>query len=808
MRQIIRTNKGNELSQMLEIERIRLETSVNSEIAIVLKMANSPLLKRYFEQPGDFELEKDAFEEINSYRQAFLSNMIFWVNDVDKIFYLDDEEPYIIDPEDSESYWYKMTLYETEVYNFNINYNPDLEMIRLWINAPVFNDQHKPIGMVGTGIELSDFTDAIYKNIKDDTDLYFFNAGGEITGAIDIGLLNDKVKIMDELDSLGIDILDKAKSLNPGETQAFDVQGGKVAIGTVPSLEWYTVAYVSDNISDYNTAMTALFLVFLALMLFIFIIFNIFISRYLKSLRDIMQSLEIASQAKSSFLANMSHEIRTPMNAIIGMTNIGESSDDIERKNYSLMRIKDASHHLLGVINDILDVSKIESGKFELSPADFNFEKTLISVVNVSNFRVEEKKQKLTVYVDRNIPQFMFGDDQRLAQVITNLLGNAVKFTPEEGGISLNTYFLGEEDGVYELKISVTDTGIGISPEQQAKLFQSFQQAENSTSRKFGGTGLGLAISKSIVEMMGGKIWVESELGKGASFIFTVKMQQNKTKGKCPEQHEIDWSSIRVLAVDDDKYILEDFKGIMSKFGAHCDIADSGEAALELLKNDTAYNLFFIDWKMPGMDGIELTEELKKRMDKTGDAFVVMISAAEHNIIANRAKEAGVDKFLQKPLFPSIIEDLVCENFGCAGRQDADTGEDINNIFEGHCILLAEDVEINREIVLALLEPTALEIDCAVNGKEAVQMFSESPDKYDMIFMDVQMPEMDGYTATEQIRAMELQRAKEIPVVAMTANVFREDIEKCLEAGMNAHVGKPLVMDEVIEMLKKYMKKS
>ena len=524
-----------------------------------------------------------------------------------------------------------------------------------------------------------------------------------------------------------------------------------------------------------------------------------------KKLEVALVEANAASHAKSSFLTNMSHEIRTPMNAIIGMTSIGKSVDDIERKNYSLMRIEDASHHLLGVINDILDVSKIESGKFELSPAEFNFEKMLIRVVNVSNFTVDEKRQKLTVYVDRTIPQIMIGDDQRLAQVITNLLGNAIKFTPEEGFINLNTYFIGEENGICEIKISITDTGIGISPEQQSKLFQSFQQAESSTTRKFGGTGLGLVISKSIVEMMDGNIWVESELGKGAKFSFTVKMQRGEAKNQGIDHKEIDWKNIRVLAVDDDKYVLQDLKGILEKLGAHCDIADNGPDALKLLEAGNEYNLFFVDWRMPGMDGIQLTEGLRERIPKTSNSYVIMVSAAECGTIADKAKKAGVDKFLQKPLFPSTIAELVSECLYSTELKTDNADINIKGIFEGHRILLAEDVEINREIVLALLEPTLLEIDCAVDGKKALQMFSDAPDKYGMIFMDIQMPEMDGYEATRQIRALDIPKAKSIPIIAMTANVFKEDIESCLASGMNDHVGKPLNLNMVVEKLREYL---
>jgi CheY-like chemotaxis protein len=510
------------------------------------------------------------------------------------------------------------------------------------------------------------------------------------------------------------------------------------------------------------------------------------------------KDLQNASKAKSSFLANMSHEIRTPMNAIIGMVNIGKKADTLNRKDYCYSRIEDASHHLLGVINDILDVSNIESGKFELASAEFDFEQMLKRVVNVNSFKVDEREQVLTVYADRDIPQFMTGDGQRLAQVITNLLGNAVKFTPDKGSINLHTYFMGEENGICEIKVTVTDSGIGISPEQQAKLFQSFQQAESNTSAKFGGTGLGLAISKNIVEMMGGTIWIESELGHGATFAFTVKMRRAEEKKQ--RDKKIDWKSLRFLVVDDDRYILQDFKSIVEKQGAVCDVAQSGNEALELIKQNGDYNLYFIDWKMPDMSGIELS----KRISKQPDSVVIMISAAESSMIADNAAESGVDKLLQKPLFLSTIEDLVREYFGSPERQK-DTETSIEDIFKGHHVLLAEDVEINREIVMSILEPTGLTIDYAEDGEQAVRMFKDAPDKYEMVFMDVQMPKMNGHDAARAIRALDVPAAKTVPIVAMTANVFREDIEKSLKSVMNDHIGKPLDFDEVGEKLRTYL---
>jgi signal transduction histidine kinase/FixJ family two-component response regulator/PAS domain-containing protein len=384
-----------------------------------------------------------------------------------------------------------------------------------------------------------------------------------------------------------------------------------------------------------------------------------------------------ASKAKGDFLSNMSHEMRTPMNAIIGMTSIGKSSAAIERKDYAFEKIEDASTHLLGVINDILDMSKIEANKLEISPTSFDFEKMLQKVVNVINFYVEQHTQAFHLTIDNRIPRTVTGDAQRIAQVITNLLSNAVKFTPDGGAIHLDVHYVEEEDDCITLRIEVVDTGIGITPEQQARLFNSFEQAESGTSRKFGGTGLGLAISKRIVEMMGGRIWIESEEGKGAAFIFTIQVRRD----------------------------------------------EEGVASL---------------------------------------------------------REGG-----QAP----------------TGAPDEWEAEQ----FDGYRVLLVEDMEINREIVFALLEPTLLAIDTAENGLEALEKYAADPARYDLILMDMQMPEMDGLEATRRIRALDDPRAQQVPIIAMTANVFREDIERCLKAGMDDHVGKPIDIEEVITKLQRYL---
>ncbi|MDR2478302.1 MAG: response regulator [Treponema sp.] len=388
---------------------------------------------------------------------------------------------------------------------------------------------------------------------------------------------------------------------------------------------------------------------------------------------------EEASKAKSSFLANMSHEIRTPLNAVIGMANIGHPAADIEKKNYCFEKIKGASTHLLGVINDILDMSKIEADKFELSFTKFDFSRMLRRVTDVIGFKIDEKRQRLNLSLDPAIPRYILSDEQRLAQVITNLLSNAVKFTPEGGTIAVAAERLQAEGAACILKISVTDTGIGITPEQKEKLFHSFEQADNSISRKFGGTGLGLAISKRIVEMLDGTIVVESELGKGSTFSFTIK-------------------------------------------------AEIAAAASE-----------------PEPDSVH-----------GGDA--------------------------------------------AAG----DT-ESLDGRFAGCRILLAEDVDINREIVKTVFEPTGACIHEAENGKIAFEKFAAAPGDYDLILMDIQMPGMGGYEATRLIRAMEIEKAQRIPIIAMTANVFSEDIENCLAAGMNSHIGKPLDFDVLFKIIGQYL---
>ncbi|MDR0832222.1 MAG: response regulator [Bacillales bacterium] len=495
---------------------------------------------------------------------------------------------------------------------------------------------------------------------------------------------------------------------------------------------------------------------------------------------------ESAGNAKGLFLSNMSHEIRTPLNAIIGMTTIAKKSSGEKTKNECLVKIEEASKHLMGVINDILDMSKIEANKFELAPTEVNVDDLLRKVSGVISFKTDEKRQKFTISIGDNIPQTIVVDEQRIAQTLVNILGNAVKFTPNEGEITLDMSLLNITDTECELQFRIKDTGIGITEEQKNKLFKHFEQADNNISRKFGGTGLGLAISKNIIEMMKGHIWCESEYGHGSTFIFNIVVPL----GHSQESRFTNLKGLSFVVLESNTNVVN----YLNKIGLENDfkVKEINELADVLNIND--YNYFYI-----GIDVTNFEEVLSFIISSFANIEKLILSATRYDLVVfeDKIRELNI-KILAKPFFSSDLNALL-EDVNNIMEDDAYIYEDV---FKGKTILLAEDIEINREIVTTLLQPTGVEVVSAENGRIAVDLFNKNPELFDAILMDIQMPEMDGYTATKIIRGLDNEKAKTIPIIAMTANVFKEDIEKCLEAGMNDHLGKPLDISQVIKKIK------
>ena len=512
-----------------------------------------------------------------------------------------------------------------------------------------------------------------------------------------------------------------------------------------------------------------------------------------------------SSQAKSDFLSRMSHEIRTPLNAIMGMTAIAENSNDISKIRYCLTTIGTSSAQLLNLINDVLDMSKIEAGSFELDLAPLDIEKVLMKVCNLVVDRAEQKHQKFDVFLDGNMRTHYIGDELRISQVITNLLSNAVKFTPEKGVVTLTVKEAQEDDGYSVLQFSVTDTGIGMTDEQINKVFTSFAQADKSISQRFGGTGLGLAISKNLVEKMDGQIWVTSEMNKGSVFHFNIRLKHSSWQDQTMICDGIIPSDLKMLIVDDDKDIQKNFIGLVDNLGIRAEIAQSAASAIGLVKTakeiKQPYDIIFLAYKLPDMNGLEAASNLIQIIDK--NAIIIMTSFLKWNKIENQAKSLGIRHFIPKPLFPSSILNAINETIGNTlknPKAEISTTEKAVD-FSEITLLLAEDIEINREIVTSLLEDTHINIEIAENGLEAVQKFKADPEKYNMIIMDIQMPEMDGYEAAMTIRKLDSPKAKSVPIIAMTANAFKEDIEKCIACGMNDHLAKPVNQADIIEKI-------
>ena len=499
-------------------------------------------------------------------------------------------------------------------------------------------------------------------------------------------------------------------------------------------------------------------------------------------LTEALSAAEQASKAKTVFLSNMSHEIRTPMNAIIGLNNIALNEPDLTDKMKELLDKTGASaQHLLGIINEVLDMSRIESGQMVIQKEEFSFVKSLEQVNTIIGGQCTE-------------------DGMKLKQVMINILGNAVKFTPAGGEISFQIEEGKRYNGLATLKMVMKDTGIGMSEEFLPHLFDSFSQETTSANNKYGSTGLGMAITKSIVELMNGHIDVQSEKGAGTTFTVTVVLGESSHVYHDELDEKVKNKDLNVLVIDDDTIALEHAQIVLKQIDIHCEVAASGQEGLDLVKKHHEegrdYDFLLIDWKMPGMDGVETTQQIRSIVGS--DTPIIILTAYNWDDVVETAKEAGVDSFVSKPLFAGSVLDEFKEALKLKHQADNEARTDL----EGKRVLLAEDVQINAEIMLMVLSTRGIEADLAENGKIAVDLYENHPaGHYDAILMDMRMPEMDGLTASKAIRASEHEDAKTIPIIALTANAFDEDVQRSLQAGLNAHLSKPVEPDALFETL-------
>ena len=582
---------------------------------------------------------------------------------------------------------------------------------------------------------------------------------------------------------------------------------------SLPYSEWYLVSVMPYTILDnaiHNLGSQRIFMTLLSCASVLIILTVIFL-RYFSITRSQMNELEKARQAaleankaKSEFLANMSHDIRTPMNAIVGMTAIAAAHiDDRKQVENCLRKITLSSKHLLGLINDVLDMSKIESGKLTLTTEQISLKEVVEGIVNIMQPQVKTKKQTFDIHVENILTENVWCDGVRLNQVLLNLLSNATKYTPEGGAIHLSLFEENSPKGerYVRIYIKVKDNGIGMSPDFLKRIYESYSRADGARIHKTEGAGLGMAITKYIVDAMEGTIDIQSEPDKGTEFLLTFDFEKAAAMNM-----DMVLPSWNMLVVDDDELLCRTAMDALKSIGIKAEWTLSGEKAIELVnehhKRREDYQIILLDWKLPGMNGIQVAKEIRHNL---GDEVpILLISAYDWSEFEAEAREAGISGFISKPLFKSTLYYALRQYMGT----ETENGQTLNpNIdLSGRRILIAEDNELNWEVANELLSDLGVELDWAEDGQICLDKFQKSPEGYyDAVLMDIRMPHMTGYEATKMIRGLKHPDALSIPIIAMSADAFSDDIQHCLECGMNAHIAKPIDIMEVSRLLKRFL---
>ncbi|MDR0903525.1 MAG: response regulator [Ruminococcus sp.] len=676
-----RANIERNVTFTAESANLRLAETMNSELGYIIKLSNSYTVQDYFNDPFDEAKRSKAFDEFQYYRDSFLSEKdVFWVNDIERTFYSTYGNSYYVDPSLPENYWYNLTLYDTDYYNFNVNYNPDLQKTKLWINAPVyqkttFGEENLPTGMLGAGVDLTEFTAELFSDLDPSVEVYIFNRDGEITVSENTDYVVDKTHIWEVFDEAGELIYDASQRMSSSNAADFNFyDSGKIyTVNYISSMDWFVCAYSSTNTINIFDNSTSLVFVLMYLVLLLVYLMMVFFVRHVSGIlnmrqEELLQSkleAESANKAKSDFLAIMSHEIRTPLNAIIGVSQILLNDDIRDKYRDSVEKINSSGNALLAIINDILDLSKIESGKLEINPDVFDTPSLIYDTVMLNIVRIGNKPIEMVLEVDENLPCKLFGDELRIKQVMNNLLSNAFKYT-EKGLVRLVVKSSFEAD-FCNVTISVSDTGQGISKADLNRIFTQYLRFNASQNRTTEGTGLGLNITKRLVTMMDGDITVRSVLGQGSDFtvLIRLKISDRTPIGKDTKERLEQFRFIKgankeiskfiikpmpygkVLVVDDIETNLFVAKGLIEPYRINVETATSGQAAIDLIKSGKSYDIIFMDHMMPELDGVETTKIIRQM------GYTKPIIALTANAIVGTKSlffENGFDGYVSKPI--------------------------------------------------------------------------------------------------------------------------------------------------------------